>query len=667
MPDVLIRNLRVRIVRKGSLFWGEDPRRLARRALVALPELLAEQLDGLGDGARESGGPVRLVFRGTVASLLESLSVPGGTEELRATVRKALEEVFGPASLPATSGEPRSEPPAPPRAPGAAPLGELLHFHLRGELGELLERFPLELLEAYHRALLEKPPPGGMTPPALSAEARLEAERFIEALAVGLGPAGDRRLRLRQRLLAVVNLAASTGVPPFEGEVRAAVDRYLPLAGGSEHASGTGDAQKGTSEVPRRKEGRATPSSGPRSEKASSGTEPHGQEARTSAGGAAVDGSARGATPEGEPPGEALSRDAMEQPSPAGSVLASERDPRSRGTTPASESPGAAPRHAAVREPRSSQMEGEAARAPRTETPHGGATPRQSTTGRPLASEEQPAPLLPLLVASVLYRAGIVTRVERQLAQAGATEELPLWVAALTFKLGPRPIRGWMYAPEVWAQAALLSGNPLFSGEGLARLADAPSVAWPELTQALVPILAPPDAPLVAVLSGDAIALMTEAPMAPVWSGPAELPALLQAAAGRRVSRHHPLAPQLLPEATDCRAELADGLRETLQLLTERSACPLARLPHFDRHLGVVAGWALARIGATLWPEETPPAVLVMERFASLQVQVRRDEEGLAVRVPLGRRRTDLYGAGLLADIDRAPWLFGGSLRFRGG
>lgn len=159
---------------------------------------------------------------------------------------------------------------------------------------------------------------------------------------------------------------------------------------------------------------------------------------------------------------------------------------------------------------------------------------------------------------------------------------------------------------------------------------------------------------------------MTQAPMAPVWSGPAEPPVIQQLASGRPLSRHPLLDSRLLPNAEACPPEWAEGLRETLAALEDRPACPLARLPHFDRHLGTVTGWALARIGATLWPKETPPAVLVLERFASLEMYVKRDEEGLAVRVPLGKRHADLSRTGLLADVSRVPWLFGGSLRFRG-
>lgn len=254
----------------------------------------------------------------------------------------------------------------------------------------------------------------------------------------------------------------------------------------------------------------------------------------------------------------------------------------------------------------------------------------------------------------------------RHLAEAGCAEELPLWIAALMFKLGPRPVRGWMYPPEIWTSAALLSGSNLFSGEGLVLFADAPSVRWPELSAALLPVLAPEGAPLVAVPAEGGVALMTQAPMAPVWAGPAEAPLLQQLASGQLLSRHPQLKAELLPEAPRCPPELAEDLRETLSVLEGHPACPLAALPHFDRHLGTVTGWALAKIGATLWPEEVPPAVLALERFASFQVYVRRDEEGFAVRVPLGKRHADLSRTGLLRDASRVPWLFGGSIRFRG-
>jgi len=688
MTDVVIHHLRVRIVRKGSLFWGDDPRRLARRAITAVPEILARQLGelGLGDEAVEIQAPVQLSLRGSLASLQELLGTQEGTPELRNLVQKALEEALGPTPYRAPERPVRQGPP-PPRAPGSAPLGELLQIHLRGELAAALAGSSLEVLEAYHRALLESPAPGGAARP-LSAEDRQEAQRFIEAFAAGLEPAASLEERLRQRLLAAVSLAASTGLPPFDADLRVFLDRSLPLTPELRRLGRERALVQDPSQQVRPEEGAPVPS--PHGQV--SAELPEGADARhdpraagpTHSGGERPSGNAS-EPPAGEPghgaPHEAspISPDAHgPETEPGARRRAGAQGPEGTGggadgkTARSQEQPpGVAPSRP-TQAPRAVLSPGSPAPLP-LPAPQGGRAPAprpgaatRSTSSSLSTTEERPLPGLPLLVAGVLLRSGIVARVVRHLAETGCAEELPLWSAALMFKLGPRPVRGWMYPPELWTNAALLSGSNLFSGEGLVLFADSASVHWPELSAALLPVLAPKDTPLVAVPTQGGVALMAQSPMAPVWAGPAEASVLQQLAAGRPLSRHPLLDSRLLPEAEACPPELADGLRETLSALEDRPACPLARLPHFDHHLGVVTGWALARIGATLWPEETPPAILVLERFASLQVYVRRDEEGLAVRVPLGKRHADLSRTGLLADVSRVPWLFGGSIRFRG-
>lgn len=102
-------------------------------------------------------------------------------------------------------------------------------------------------------------------------------------------------------------------------------------------------------------------------------------------------------------------------------------------------------------------------------------------------------------------------------------------------------------------------------------------------------------------------------------------------------------------------------------MLRSRPACALAKTPQFDRHIEGVAAWSLFEIARALWPAEDSGIELAFDRLSSLDVQVRRSDEGLSIRVPLGKRHADLLHAGLLADVPNAPWLRdGASVRFRG-
>ncbi|MCP3143383.1 hypothetical protein [Pyxidicoccus xibeiensis] len=685
MPDVLIRHLRVCIVRKGSLFWGDDPRRLARRAVTAIPGLLADQLAALGVEQGEVGAhsPVRLTFRGTLASLQEALAEPGGAPALREVVRQALEESFGSPLHTAPLGAPAPGTRAA-RMPGRAPLGELLQLHLRGELEEVLGRAPPSEVAAYHVALLEHAAPGGGATREPSGRDLEEARKVLESAAARLGPTRDGVERLRQRISVAVGLAASLGVAPFAAEVRRLIEHFLPRL---PEAASTADEDVATDGALRSDPMEDSPrqGSGPTPQSRSRARARPGSRAP---GGATSEGSPHDTAVEGSPGG--VLPDSSDASKPGTSAMA-----RAPGGTKASGGEGA-PGTPSTREdragrvatsgppvvptPGSRRAPGLALDVPPLE-PSRPSPPRDASAAwdgpshaePPAAAklqvmgEERPMPLLPLLAACVLHREGVIARVEQHLAKAGCVEELPLWVAALTFKLGPRPVRGWMYPPEVWQHAALLSGSNLFSGEGLVRLADDPSALWPELSSALVPLFVPLGAPLIAASDGGGAVLFSREPLGPVWSGPAESRALQGAAAGRPLYRHASLPDGVLTPAEPYPAPRGEELRDTLAALADRPACPLARRPHFNRHLGVAAGHALAKVGAALWPDESPPVVLMLERFATLEVNVRRDTEGMAVRVPLGKRRADLYRTGMLTDARRVPWLFGGSIRFRGG
>jgi len=236
MPDVLIRHLRLRVIRTGSLFWGTDPRALARRALAALPELLAEELGrlGVGDGAAlELPAPVRLRLRATSAGLAGVLAGAERSCVLRSAVRVALEEalasVASHTSVAALDGLERA---------GAAPphrsaIGSLLPLYLAGELPARLREMGKGLLQAYHRLLLLEPAPSFDPPRPATAVELEECDRVVGALVVGFAYSreqGDSEERVRERIIAAIAIAAQIGVAPSERGVRSLIDRLLPTA-----------------------------------------------------------------------------------------------------------------------------------------------------------------------------------------------------------------------------------------------------------------------------------------------------------------------------------------------------------------------------------------------------------------------------------------------------
>jgi hypothetical protein len=252
-------------------------------------------------------------------------------------------------------------------------------------------------------------------------------------------------------------------------------------------------------------------------------------------------------------------------------------------------------------------------------------------------------------VACDLQRRGTLALVEQHLAAADLSDRLPLWIAALVIKLGPAPTRGWRLPASCWTSAAVLAGTNLLSSQSLVRFCDDPAARWKELTRGLMQHLADAETSLIAAPYGhDGMALLRADVLGPVWVGDTD------ELAG------------ITPGPPTDSSELSAAIEATIGELASRTACPLAVSPDLDRHLATVAGWSVARLGHALWPTEFPPVPLVFARLASLEAQVRRDEDGFSARVPLGKRHRDLSRAGWLADIPRVPWL-DGSIRFRGG
>ena len=101
--------------------------------------------------------------------------------------------------------------------------------------------------------------------------------------------------------------------------------------------------------------------------------------------------------------------------------------------------------------------------------------------------------------------------------------------------------------------------------------------------------------------------------------------------------------------------------RSTLEaLFDERRSVPLVGDSDLELSLTMAASVALADIAWTLYHEREPTDPwLTLERFSNLDAWVRRDQDRVRVRIPLGRRHRHLLENGLLAPIPNVPWLGG--------
>ncbi|HEX9918280.1 MAG TPA: hypothetical protein VGA87_03880, partial [Pyrinomonadaceae bacterium] len=103
-------------------------------------------------------------------------------------------------------------------------------------------------------------------------------------------------------------------------------------------------------------------------------------------------------------------------------------------------------------------------------------------------------------------------------------------------------------------------------------------------------------------------------------------------------------------------------------LAVERAGVVPARAPSFERSLALAASLGLGVVSWALWRErEFSTPLLALERFSDLAARVRFTERHVQVRLPLGRRRSDLEEKGMLADVRGVPWLGRRIVQFSGG
>jgi hypothetical protein len=273
-------------------------------------------------------------------------------------------------------------------------------------------------------------------------------------------------------------------------------------------------------------------------------------------------------------------------------------------------------------------------------------------------------------------------------AAAGLSDHWPALAAALALKvLGPAE-RGWYRAPADLATATAFAGaDEPVGGDALHALARHAGLLAPPLDAAVGQALVDghtAGAPLVLaeLAPGGGLVLLDGEGLFPVaWADDAAglLPWLRRFPGERVAVRVGGALPEVLDvvseagiavgdpdEARD--RELLDRAGKVLDGLGSRPAVPLATDPALERSLTLAAGLGLAAIAWTLWGDREPTdPMLAVERLGSLDAAVRRTDELVRVRVPLGARHSDLSRHRLLGTVEGVPWLGGRPVQIEGG
>lgn len=119
----------------------------------------------------------------------------------------------------------------------------------------------------------------------------------------------------------------------------------------------------------------------------------------------------------------------------------------------------------------------------------------------------------------------------------------------------------------------------------------------------------------------------------------------------------------LLDDCTQTMTEVWNGLGDVL-VGDAASASTL----DWDETLRFAAGVGLAQIAWQLWHDREPTyPLLAIERLGDLSGVVTFSSDAVVVKLPLGRRASDLASHGLLEDIPFVPWFDGRRLSFSQG
>jgi hypothetical protein len=330
------------------------------------------------------------------------------------------------------------------------------------------------------------------------------------------------------------------------------------------------------------------------------------------------------------------------------------------------------------------------------------ATPRQ-------AGETRVGSVLPFLLAGPLARTGYLDAIGPALSGVDLLDDAPLFAVALAYKVLGAPQRGWRRTPEDDAAAATFAGCE--SVPDLAAFARRVHPALPVLDGVLALSLCrghDPADPLLVTGVDDGLLLAdargtfpvawasTVDGLVPHWAACGRPPVLvcdsplppaclrdLAAAGVRFITDVRPLRDDPLSRlpwrtplwttggveprfAVELPAGRLDELVRTL--FVAHRAVPRASDDALEHSVALAASLSLGMIAWQLWRDrETPDPVLALTRFADLEGTVRFTRDAVRVKVPLGRRHTDLWRGGVLTDVPNVVWLGGRTLTFSGG
>jgi hypothetical protein len=644
VADILIHRCMLRVVRRGGWSWGPDPKRLVQEVVRILPVLLAQKLAELLASREDAEfaaplqvrlrlGMTELIGESTAGRVSDAAPGPQVSSALERRVEFALRAALG-LPAPPQSEEPKTKKSSKlnsrlatktsQQIPGHGGALErlLLTWHGEGSLLRRLAMLPLSEIELWHAALrAESQQPvtiSGTSASALTDQIESRAREFADSL-----PSSDDVPPLRRRLLILAKIAAELRIALSDPVLWQVLDRVVPAS------KSAGMNQRDTAE----------------------------------------------AGPENSPK-------RLEVKTPGSDV-------------------------------------GERFRVPSL----------ASVTASSLAEcsewDVRIACALPFLLLGPLIQMGYLTTLAAVLEATGLAEGAPLFAAALAYKVLDAPTRGWQRTSASQLAAAVFAGSrEPFDEESLVEFsrkigshtsaldltladaliaghtanspvllcrADLPgSKSWllvdtpgcfpiaccdqsEDILQLLDrlgrPIVLVPqdaaEAALLADLNAAGVNFISQLPPARnerwrrIQQGPSTL--------GWTNSQKGDL--ELLQRAArelDAGAGEAQALWQTFAI--SRAGVVNTCSSAFERSLTLAASVALGTISWQLWQTRgrTSPQQAV-EGYHDFDAHVRFRPDSVVVRLPLGRRRSALYEAGLLASLSDIPWFGDRRVEYEGG
>jgi hypothetical protein len=333
------------------------------------------------------------------------------------------------------------------------------------------------------------------------------------------------------------------------------------------------------------------------------------------------------------------------------------------------------------------------------------------------------ASALPFLLLGPLARAGYLDALAATFAASELSSELPLFAAALAYKVLTPTERGWRRSPASVQAAAVFAGlDGAVAEDALVKFSEAAkgllapldaviseslieghNAAQPLLLhqtesasrelwlidveglfpiacandfESLLPTLMEIGSPALLIASRAAeLKLLIHLDQAGIYfitdASPTRYESWRQIrASSEKWWTNNRAAPtsSLAKIASELATAEEEAARLRDELAARRVSVPLASDQSLERSLTLAAAFALGTIAWTLWQKREPTTPrLALERFRDLDARVKFTGDEIEVKLPLGRRRQDLLDHRLLDEIRAVPWLGLRRVRFSGG